>query len=71
VLPLGGLHGEPAEVRDLGDTVLARIVGRYRPRGVEVRQTVWHVTRYSGGKATSWRFFRTEDEALEATRTAG
>jgi ketosteroid isomerase-like protein len=68
VLPLGGLHGEPVEVRDLGDTVLARIVGRYRPRGVEVRQTVWHVTRYRDGKATSWKFFRTEDEALEAAR---
>jgi SnoaL-like domain len=71
VLPLGGLHGEPVEVRDLGDTVLARIVGTYRPRCVEVRQTVWHVTRYRHGKATSWQFFRTEDEALEAARTAG
>jgi ketosteroid isomerase-like protein len=66
VLPLGGLHGDPEEVRDLGDTVLARIAGTYRPRGVEVRQTVWQVVRYRDGMAASWQFFRTEKEALEA-----
>ena len=66
VLPLGGLHGDPEEVRDLGDTVLARIAGTYRPRGVEVRQTVWQVVRYRDGMAASWQFFRTEEEALEA-----
>jgi ketosteroid isomerase-like protein len=38
VLPLSGLHGEPEEVRDLGDTVIARVAGTYRPRGVEVRR---------------------------------
>ena len=64
--PLGGLHGEPVEVRDLGDTVLARIVGTYRPSGVEVRQTIWQVVRYRDGKGTWWQFFRTEAEALEA-----
>jgi hypothetical protein len=46
--------------------VLARIVGTYRPRGVEVHQTVWHVTRFRDRKATSWQFFRTEEQALEA-----
>jgi uncharacterized protein len=66
VLPLGGLHGEPEEVRDLGDTVIARVLGTYRPGGVEVRQTVWNVVRFRDGKATWWRFFRTEEEALEA-----
>jgi ketosteroid isomerase-like protein len=66
VLPLGGLHGDPEEVRDLGDTVLARIVGTYRPRGVEVPQTIWQVVRYRDGMATWWQFFRTEEEALEA-----
>ena len=66
VLPLGGLHGEPEEVRDCGDTVLARVLGTYRPRGVEVRQTVWHLVRFRDGKATRWEFFRTEAEALEA-----
>ncbi|HEY6653081.1 MAG TPA: nuclear transport factor 2 family protein [Solirubrobacterales bacterium] len=66
VLPLGGLHGDPEEVRDLGDTVLARIVGTYRPRGVEVRQTIWQVVRYRDGKSTWWQFFRTEEQALEA-----
>jgi ketosteroid isomerase-like protein len=66
VLPLGGLNGEPAEVRDLGDTVLARVLGTYRPRGVAVRQTVWQVIRFREGMATGWQFFRTEEEALEA-----
>jgi len=66
VRPLGGLHGELEEVRDLGDTVLARVLGTYRPRGVEVRQTVWSVIRFRHGKATWWQFFRTEEEALEA-----
>src|SRR5262249_52740870 len=66
VLPLGGLHGEPEEVRDLGDIVLAQVLGTYRPRGVEVRQTVWHLVRFRDGKATRWQFCRTEEEALEA-----
>jgi ketosteroid isomerase-like protein len=66
VLPLGGLHGGPDEVRDLGDTVLGRVVATYRPEGVEVRQTIWIVVRYRDGMATWWRFFRTEAEALEA-----
>ena len=66
VLPLGGLRGEPEEVRDLGDIVVARVLGTYRPRGIEVRQTVWNVVRFRDGKATGWQFFRSEAEALEA-----
>ncbi len=66
VLPLGGLNAEPEGLRDLGDTVIARIVATYRPRGVEVSQRIWLVIRFRDGKATWWQFFRTEDEALEA-----
>ena len=66
VLPLGGLQGEVEEARDLGDTVLARVVATYRPRGVEVRQTIWQVVRYREGMGVWWGFFRTEEEALEA-----
>jgi ketosteroid isomerase-like protein len=66
VLPLGGLHGEPEEIRDLGDTVLARVVATYRPRGVEVPQTIWIIVRYRDGMAIWWQFFRTHAEALEA-----
>jgi len=66
VLPLGGLHGEPKEIRDLGDIVVARVLGTYHPMGVEVRQTVWNVVRFRDGKAIGWQFFRTEEEALEA-----
>ena len=66
VLPLGGLHGDPEEVRDLGDTVIARVAGTYRPRGVEVRQTFWNVVGFRDGKAAWWKFSRTEQEALEA-----
>jgi ketosteroid isomerase-like protein len=66
VIPLGGLHGELEDVRDLGDAGLARVGGTYRPSGVEVHQTVWNVVRFRDGKATGWNFFRTEEEALEA-----
>jgi ketosteroid isomerase-like protein len=71
VLPLGRLHGEPEEVRDLGDTVVVRVLGTYRPSGVEVRQTVWQVVRFRDGLATTWDFFRTEVEALEAAGPGG
>jgi ketosteroid isomerase-like protein len=68
VIPLGGLNGEIEEVRDLGeDTLLARVAGTYRPRGVEVHQTVWNVVRFRDGKATGWEFFRTEEEAVKAS----
>jgi ketosteroid isomerase-like protein len=66
VLPLGGLHGEVEEVRDLGDTVLARLVATHRPTGVEVGQTIWIAVRYRDGMATWWQWFRTEAEALKA-----
>ena len=66
VLPLGGLHGEPEEIRDLGDTVLARVAATYRPRGVEVPQTIWIIARYRDGMAIWWQFFRTQADALEA-----
>ncbi len=66
VIPLGGLHGEIEEVRDLGDTLLARVAGTYRPSGVEVHQTVWNLVRFRDEKATGWEFFRTEEEAVEA-----
>ena len=67
VIPLGGLHGELEDVRDLGDdTLLARVAGTYRPSGVVVHQTVWNIVRFRDGKATGWEFFRTEEEALEA-----
>ena len=68
VAPLGGLHGEPEQIRDLGDTLVARVTATYRPGGVEVPQTIWHVVRYQDGRAIWWQFFRTEAEALE---TAG
>ena len=71
VVPLGGLHGELEDVRDLGDTLVARVAGTYRPSGVEVHQTVWNVIRFRDGKATRWGFFRTEEEALDAAAGTG
>jgi ketosteroid isomerase-like protein len=41
VLPLGGLHSEPMEVRELGDTVLARSSGR-------IAQGEWRCARRFG-----------------------
>ena len=66
VLPLGGLQAELEEIRDFGDIVVVRVLGTYRPRGVEVHQTVWHVLRFRDGRASWWQFCRTEEEALEA-----
>src|SRR5262245_16280212 len=66
VLPLGGLQAELEEIRDSGDTVIARVLGTYHPRGVEVHQTFWHVLHFRDGKAERWQFCRTEEEALEA-----
>jgi ketosteroid isomerase-like protein len=70
VVPLGGLHGELEEVEEIGDAVVARVLGTYRPRGVEVRQRLWNVVSFRHGKATGWEFFRTEEEALKSAHEA-
>jgi len=69
VIPLGGLNGDLEEIRDLGDTLIARVAGTYRPSGVEVQQTVWTVVHFRDGKATGWEFFRTEGEAVATAET--
>ena len=66
MLPLGGLHGEPEEVRDLGDTVLARHRRDVSPEGGRGAPDDLAMVRYRDGKSTWWQFFRTEEEALEA-----
>jgi ketosteroid isomerase-like protein len=66
VIPMGGLNGELEEVRELDDdTLLAKVAGTYRPSGVPVHQEVWNVIHFRDGRATGWKFFRTEEEALE------
>jgi ketosteroid isomerase-like protein len=35
--------------------------------GVDVAQTMWQATRAQDGKVCWWAFFRTEEEALDAT----
>jgi ketosteroid isomerase-like protein len=59
---------EVEEVRDLGGLGIAR--WRTHATGVEsdapIEQTVWQVGEYRDGKAIKWRFFGSEEEALEA-----
>jgi ketosteroid isomerase-like protein len=59
---------EIEQARDLGGRTIAR--WRTHGRGVEsdapMDQTVWQVGEYRHGKAIGWRFFGSEEEALEA-----
>jgi ketosteroid isomerase-like protein len=61
-------RAEVEQARDLDGRTIAR--WRTHARGVEsdalAEQTVWQVGEYRHGKAIEWRFFRTEEEALEA-----
>jgi hypothetical protein len=48
---------------------LIRVVGSVS--GVEIPQSMWQAFRVNdAGKATWWQTFRTEEEALEANRSA-
>jgi len=59
------------EVRDLGDQVIA--TSRFQSEGSESGAhpdlVVWTVSELRNDKIVSWRTFRSEAEALEATRS--
>jgi ketosteroid isomerase-like protein len=63
---------EVEQARDLGGRMFAR--WRTHGRGVQsdapMEQTVWQVGEYRHGKAIEWRFFASEEEALEAAGLA-
>jgi ketosteroid isomerase-like protein len=60
--------GEVLEVRDLGDSLIVSV--RVRGHGVEggapFEEAVWQAVKVRDGKATWWRNFGSEAEALEA-----
>lgn len=59
------------EVRPQQDRGVAKIRIHGTLSGVEVEQTMWQAFRARDGKALWWRFFRSEDEAVEAIRPGG
>jgi ketosteroid isomerase-like protein len=60
--------GEVLEVRDLRDSLIVRV--RVRGHGVEggvpFEEVVWQAIKVRDGKATWWRNFESDAEALEA-----
>jgi ketosteroid isomerase-like protein len=59
---------EVVEMRDLGDLAVAalRALGHGAGSDVPFQDTIWHASRWRGGKCVWWRTFPTGDEALEA-----
>jgi hypothetical protein len=39
--------------------------------GIDLDRVIWQVAEVSDGRMKSWRFFRTEDEALAAAARNG
>ncbi len=62
------VSAEIGEARDLGDVTVTRV--RLRGHGIESdapwEQMQWQVAEWREGKATRWRTFLSEAEALEA-----
>jgi ketosteroid isomerase-like protein len=64
------IHWDYGQVRAHGDRGVAEIRISGRLGGVDLAQTMWQAFRARDGKAVWWRFFRTEEEAVEAIRAA-
>jgi ketosteroid isomerase-like protein len=66
-------NSEVLKVRDLGDCLIVAV--RVRGHGVEggapFEQAVWQAVKLRDGKATWWRNFGSEAEALEAAGLRG
>jgi len=66
-------NSEVLKVRDLGDSLIVAV--RVRGHGVEggapFEQAVWQAVKLRDGKATWWRNFGSEAEALEAAGLRG
>jgi ketosteroid isomerase-like protein len=61
-------RAELLEVRDFGDRVIApvRVRGHGAEGGVPIDETLWQAIKLRDGRATWWRNFATEAEAVEA-----
>ena len=61
---------EVEDVTDLGDVTVARhnFRGRALGSGAQMEQSHWQVTRWRDNRATWWKSYPSEAEALEAAR---
>jgi ketosteroid isomerase-like protein len=65
---LAVFHLEIADIRDLGDVIVAfgRMRARGRESGAEIESPWYYVVQYKNGKATLIRTYLDRNEALEA-----
>jgi ketosteroid isomerase-like protein len=61
------------DAREVGGRVVLRVraEGKGTGSGVHVDRDIWQVAEVRDGRLTTWKFFRTEDEALAAAARAG
>jgi len=64
---------EVADAREIGAQVLVRTraEGSGTGSGVALQRDFWQVAEVRDGRITSWAFFRTQEEALEAAGLPG
>jgi hypothetical protein len=64
----GGFHVELEEVRDLGSTLLVRILqsGHGRSSGINIGQHFSWVLAFEEGRCVRWHIYADHDKALEA-----
>jgi ketosteroid isomerase-like protein len=61
------------DAREVGDSILVQVraEGTGTGSGIELERDIWQVCRVEDGLLRSWRFFRTEQEALDALAPPG
>src|SRR4051794_13502925 len=61
------------DARKVGERVVLRVLaeGAGTGSGIDLDRVIWQVAEVSDGRMKSWRFFRTEDEALAAAARNG
>jgi ketosteroid isomerase-like protein len=59
---------ELLDFRDYGDRAVTKLHIAGTLGGVHVEQTMWQLVTHRDGRARSWRFFRTEQEAEAAAK---
>jgi ketosteroid isomerase-like protein len=59
---------EVEDAREVGERVVLRVraEGAGTGSGIDVDRAIWQVAEVRDGRIRSWRFYRTEREALEA-----
>jgi ketosteroid isomerase-like protein len=61
------------DAREIGDRVLVQVRGEGRGTGsgIQLEKDFWQVAHVENGRLKSWRFYRTEQEALDAAALRG